>query len=297
MGCLPRGGSTWLAEILGSLPEYEMIWEPFHVGWSPQAKRHGFRTFNYIPGRQFSDRQREYVSALLRGHLVTAGHLGPTAGVDDILSVAQASNFVLKCTDAMMMIHLLYREQPMPTVLMIRHPCAVVASQLAHGAWEQVHPENQNVQRDVARILENRPEWKSTWAACSTQEEVLAFIWACQVAIPLRQPEVCQWHVMTYERLVRNSRGEIERLFSYLDREPSSSVYDHIEKPSATTRGDSNVVKGGDPLRTWRRRLDSEQVDQILSVVHEIGVSFYSNDLRPNMEGIKSFVYNDQDSS
>ncbi|CAN0446138.1 unnamed protein product, partial [Laminaria digitata] len=48
----------------------------------------------------------------------------------------------------------------------------------------------------------------------------------------------------------------------------------HAE-PSATTRTDSNVARGGDPNRSWQHRLDSAQVDRILAIMENLGIDFY----------------------
>lgn len=213
-----------------------------------------------------------------------AGYLGPEGDLQRLRTVACASNYVLKCTDAQMILHHLYRSFPTNTVLSLRHPCAVVSSQLAHGGWSEVKKESVPVSRDISRILDSYPEWKPIWSSCETQEETLAFIWGCQVLIPLNQPERQFWHVLTYEDLVREPRPEIERLFDYLDQNVPSSIWRRLDQPSVTARKGSNVTKDKDPLQTWKRRLGHEQADRILQVVHEMGVHFYDETLRPNRE-------------
>jgi hypothetical protein len=195
--------------------------------------------------------------------------------------MAQARTLVFKCTNANLMLHQLGDLLSLDVVVLLRHPCAVVASQLTHGAWEDVTKENPDVVEDMGRVLRKFPKWKSTWSACTTQEEVLAFIWGVRTAIPLRHSESSSWLVTTYEDLVEAPKTELPRIFEHVDQVPPKQVWDQLGASSATTQKDSNVVQGKSPLTTWQRRLSDGQVSQILSIVHDMGITVYSEDLRP----------------
>ena len=45
----PRGGTTWLAELIKLLPETAMLWEPLAVANVKQFKSLGFQWRQYIP--------------------------------------------------------------------------------------------------------------------------------------------------------------------------------------------------------------------------------------------------------
>jgi hypothetical protein len=57
LACQPRGGSTWLAEILAHLPRHKVIWEPFHPGLNHLAERNGLRSINYLTADTISTTQ------------------------------------------------------------------------------------------------------------------------------------------------------------------------------------------------------------------------------------------------
>ena len=288
--CHPRGGSTWLAETLLTIPGSEMVWEPFNPQWNPSCVKAGFTWHNYISGSGLTKDQAAFTEALLKGHKVRLGHFGPLGSLERIISMALARQLLFKCTNACMMVRELREVVSLKTILLLRHPCAIVASQLSHGSWEDVDKSNSDVQADVGRVLDDYPEWRNVWNGISSQAGVLAFIWGMRTTIALEHAKESEWCVTEYESLVRSPSNEIARIFRYLDRPVPERIQEHLDTPSATTRADSNVVQGGDPLKTWRTRLTQEQVDQILKVVHRMGIDFYSSQLTPHEERLTSWT-------
>ena len=45
----PRGGSTWLTEIIKSIPNTAIIWEPLHLKYIHQLRELNFGWRQYIP--------------------------------------------------------------------------------------------------------------------------------------------------------------------------------------------------------------------------------------------------------
>ena len=51
-----------------------------------------------------------------------------------------------------------------------------------------------------------------------------------------------------------------------------------ISIPSATTVSSTSK---GEQLSKWKRKLTPDQIDRTLDVVHDVGVTGYTNDLHP----------------
>jgi len=281
LACHPRGGSTWLGETLLALPRSTLVWEPFNPKWNPACLEAGFSWHNYWPSG-LTDQQSEFARSVLRGHRIRTGHFGPLGNsCNRLLAMARARILMFKCTNANLMLHHLDDIVPSEVVVLLRHPCAVVSSQLAHGKWRDVTKDNPDVVEDVGRVIQDHPRWRSTWAACTTQEEVLAFIWGMRTALPLTRSKRSRWCVITYEGLVEQPDVEVDRLFEDLDHSPPKEIWNRIATPSTMTQSESNVATGKNPLETWTRRLSQGQVEQILDVVHDMGIHAYTEKLRP----------------
>jgi len=290
LACQPRGGSTWLAETLRALPDYEMIWEPFNPQWNPSCIEAGFTWHNYISDGGLTSPQSSFVEELLNGFKVYLGHFGGNGSLGCITSMAYNRHLIFKCTNACMMVSNLRDVVPLKTVMLLRHPCAVVASQLSHGSWKGVNKENPSVKRDVEKVLEDYPDWRPIWNEISTQEEVLAFIWGMRTHVPLRQPDRAEWCITTYESLVRDRTDELKRIFEYLERPMVDQVTNKLDSPSSTTQSDSNVAEGRDPLKTWKHRLDREQVRRVLTVTRQMGIEFYTEELTPHERRLSAWI-------
>jgi hypothetical protein len=291
LACHPRGGSTWLAEILSHLPHHRIVWEPFHPGNNHLAGQSNLHPINHLTNSTISSVQEQYVTDVLKGDAMCTGFLfGNPPSLQDCVATVTAPALIFKCTCANLMLPLLYQMVPLPTIVLLRHPCAVVSSQLNHPAWDAFNPCGETVQSTLSSLLDDRPEWTPVWESLSTTEEYLAFLWGARTALPLQASYTSDWCLVTYEHLVSDASATVHRIFEYLEAPVPPAALEQIDVPSTTTEPDSNVVRDGSPLRTWQRRLSDAQVDRILSTVHRMGVHFYDRSLDPDMSVLSSYI-------
>ena len=66
----PRSGSTWLMEILRSVPGYSSVMEPLHIQWFPEIEELGIkpRTYKEI-GTNWKEGER-YFARLFNGEVI-----------------------------------------------------------------------------------------------------------------------------------------------------------------------------------------------------------------------------------
>lgn len=280
-----RGGSTWLAEIVASLPKRIMLWEPLHLKNNPDCMNHGFTWQNYVRPGEGAAEKRSYLARLFRGQelstrTLTSLHLRAA-------HFAKHQGYVVKFVNANMMLYWMLQQFPLRTVLMVRHPCAVVASQLSHGAWKELTKEQCTI---PSSLIEDYPHFGDVFARISEPEEVLAFEWAIQTYVPLSHPEPHPWFITTYEALVERGREEVDRLFAYLDEEVPAAAYARLGVASATTAKKSNIARGKNPLTGWRERLTAKQVDNVLSVCRGMGIDYYSDELLPDYARLPGYA-------
>lgn len=275
--CPGRSGSTWLAEIVSSLSGYLVLWEPLHLGNNPSCKKAGFAWQNYCSHTGSDEAQRNYLRKVYTGRdlstrTLTSLHFNPI----DLLNIR---GYVVKHVNANMILHQIMEWFPVRAVLMIRHPCAVVSSQLKHGGWAHITKENITVPDGMFTDL---PHLEQVLSGLETLEELLAFEWAIQSYIPLSQPTPHPWYLTTYERLVMGGEQEVERIFEYFGEPAPASAKSDLEKPSATAGEKSHVKQGKNRLTGWTSQLNKDQVNQILETVHAVGVKCYNDSLTPD---------------
>jgi hypothetical protein len=276
----PRGGSTWLAEIIGTLPGYPILWEPLHLNGNPECKEYGFSWQTFVPSGAQEPIKRDYLCQVLTGVNPTQLTYHPLFQLTQYLPFR---GFVVKFTNANLLLPWLLHQFPLRTILMIRHPCAVVSSQMRHWAWDGF---TENTVVFPKNIIREYPHLEDVFYRIGSREEALAFEWALQTLVPLTQPLPHPWCLVSYERLIEEGPHEIDRLFEFLGFSVPEEAYKQLEVPSVTTQTGSNIAKGNDALSGWRERLTTEQVDSILSIVRQVGVDFYDEALTPNYVGL-----------
>ncbi len=276
VACTGRGGSTWLAQLIASAPGHHILWEQLHWKSNPEAEDAGFGTPTYIPrGAEAPDR-RAFVRAILSGQ--TLPHAINSARYFRPYDLVRLRAYVAKFVTTNMMLPWMVDTFGTRAVFMVRHPCAVVSSQLVHGEWDEVGPAF--CRHEL--LFDERPHLRALHERLDTREGILAFNWAVQNLVPLSAPSPQPWLTTTYEDLVADGIREAERIFDYLAVPVPSDVRDKLHTPSATTVEGSNVAKGKSRLTGWRERLSAPQVERILSVVHDAGITAYSDALMPD---------------
>jgi hypothetical protein len=275
-----RGGSTWLAEILAAPPGRVIVWEPLHLETNPHCRAHGFDWNTYLRAGAEDPVKQAYLGRILTGaalcsHLVSWPHV-------DAARLLHCRGLVVKFTNANLLLHWMLERFPVRAVLLLRHPCAVVSSQLRHGAWSHVGPHNLTV---PAALAADYPHLAALRAALATREEALAFEWAMQTVVPLSQPRPHRWYLAIYERLVADGPAELGRVFAFLGEPVRAEALRRLGTPSATAPADTNSTRGAERLDDWRRHLSTEQARRVLAVVREAGIDFY--DERPTPDESK----------
>jgi len=170
--------------------------------------------------------------------------------------------YIVKFVNANMLLPWICKKFPVRTVFMIRHPCAVVSSQLRSGAWQHINKNNFTLAKGIFLQF---PILEPIFDRISTSTELFAFQWVMETIVPLtfNHPG---WFMTVYEKLMTDS-GEIEKMFSYLNEKIPAKLYKRIRNPSVTAKMDSPIVDTNKQLMLWKEHLSECQVDEILSAV------------------------------
>lgn len=280
----PRGGSTWLAELIGTLPGYPMLWEPLHIRRNPEAAECGFDWETYLHPDDEDERKLDYLLGVLKGaHLST--RLARPSGFR-IRDAVRFRGYVVKFVRGNMILPWLLRRIPLRTVLIIRHPCAVVLSQMRHSSWANFDRNNITVPAGIERHFPHVPDVASRVVS---KAQALAFQWSLQTLVPL-SAAIDTLYLTSYERMVEEGPDESRRIFSYLNEPMPRQVNNRLRKPSKTTQTGSHVADGKNPLTFWRSKLSSREIEEILDIVHRMGIEFYTEELHPENQILSNFL-------
>jgi hypothetical protein len=152
----------------------------------------------------------------------------------------------------------------MPIILMLRHPCAVVASRLALG-WRDNLSETMEQQELVEDFL--LPMEAEIRAAKDDFERHL-FLWCIDNYVPLKQFGLQDVHLTFYENLLTRPEAELQSLFTFLGEDFDDRVYRRMRRPSPLSR--RNATRPS--LEGWRTRVSAHQLERTMEILGLFGL-------------------------
>lgn len=300
----PRSGSTWLAEILNHIPKSIILNEPLwrgHLqthgvmpgkeeGKVEETKKLNFYYYQPIPEEARWPDAEAFFDKLFRGGVCKIG----LYKLNEFAKLANAEVFLVKFCYAHLLFHWLIGRYPIRPVVLIRHPCAVVASQLQHYSWNTfkkapffklAHFLHNNYYLQYEEILKNT----------HTPEGVLAALWAINIKA-IQQPHLHnkEWLTIAYEKLYLQSEKELGRLFAWLQYPIPPPLQECIYQPSISTSiASRKLLMNQDPYKhlvQWKESLNKRQISNIMHVVADFGIKYYTSDnLEPDYDSLSTF--------
>ena len=298
----PRSGTTWLMEILATLPRYTNIFEPLNPIWCPNSFEVGFRSRTYIQPDTNWPEGEEYLRKTFTGQIANIP-------VKESLIISLLAGFSIKNTmrrllgdklivKSVNMNRLLpwisEKFQLRGIVFIIRHPCAVVVSQLktglcgyrpSHPPYIDVFPTRKEILDEASKINGFEPELFDMLKKIKTREEILAASWCLDNYVPLSHKKPHPWLFVVYENLVKDGENEISRLFNEIgEQKIPKTAFHNLKKPSMVIiKEEEKLIKNPiEQLSKWKKTLSEKQIESILKIVSEFGLDFYSNELEPD---------------
>ncbi len=275
----PRGGSTWLYEILSRIENVAGLWEPLHIGKVSQFKKLGFDWRYYISEDDCFPEARAAFKRLFEGGVREPYILHRTT----FRELREAEHLLTKFCRATQLLPWLTREFEFSNkpVHLVRHPCAIVASQLRYGAWDSVNP------YFTEKAILSHPLMtlhSDVLSRVDNIESRLAAIWAMNNSVALNHPQRKErWITISYEDMVTRPSDTLELILRDWGLSLNYSIDEIVGMPSKTTL-DSSPIKSGNAqkqLYYWQSLLTDKQIHNILDTVTAFGIDFYGDDVAP----------------
>jgi hypothetical protein len=262
-----RSGTTWVAEVINHRNDYRLVFEPFHPGRVGICA--GFRRKQYL---RPDDRREEYLGPARK---VLTGRLRST-WTDRFNKKFVARRRLIKDIRANLLLGWMRAHFPgMPIILLLRHPCAVVASRLDLG-WRDNLSETMEQRELVEDFL--LPMEAEIRAARDAFERHL-FLWCIDNYVPLKQFGPQDVHLTFYERLLARPEAELQSLFTFLGEDLDDRVYRRLRRPSPL----SGKKEPGPSTEGWRTRVSAHQLERSMEILGLFGLdSLYGEGAMPD---------------
>ena len=196
-GC-PRSGTTWVAEVLSSLPAASILYEPLYLRAEPILQELGLRWRTYIAPEEDRPEIESYMRDVLSGRVLNPWTLSRA----DKNKVAGTQIWVVKFVRANLLLEWLVPQFPiMPPLVIIRHPCAVVSSQLRMGSWNHVA-----APVECPEFFSRYPQFAPVRDRLKYLDEFLALAWCLDYYTIIKIPLPSPWLLVPYEELVKEPR-------------------------------------------------------------------------------------------
>lgn len=264
----PRSGTTWAAQAVSAIPGSAVLFEPLNITRVPDARRAGFSWRTYVrPGTQWDEGER-LLEKIMRGRV-----LNPWT-VQELRRPRRVRTWIVKFIEANRMLPWLTERFPVRSpLLLVRHPCAVIASQLAARWVGHVEDHDPELEKDF-------PQVRAVLDAVESPLEHRAARWAIDLLVPLSYQKPHPWITLPYEWLALR-KDALDPAFDRWNLERPVGLSERMDQLSSTVlRSKSETY--GNPVTNWTATLKRDDVRSILSVTHALGVDLYGDDPEPD---------------
>jgi sulfotransferase family protein len=298
----PRSGTTWLMNILETIPEYKTIFEPLNKKYYPE----NLTLWKNQPYLYF-DVQNEVIknqlNQLFLGTKASKIPYHDSYSPLDYISRLKKKKLIIKSIEGCRLVPWLsnafnFREM----FIIIRHPCATIRSQVENKiGWfftpdykEDINVLKLKLLEDIENIseLDNKEFLFNKIKKINSIKEIIAVSWCLDVYLPIKYFNKKSWNIISYEQLFLNPMEKVEKIFSILDEKPNEKVYEKINKVTRTGQFIQSKNKF-DPkiqLSKWKEKLNENDISKIMTIVQDwFGLDLY-NDFFPSEESLRYFI-------
>lgn len=308
-----RGGTTWVLDVIAKSNDLNPIFEPLLPNVIPGANQYANRYLppNYSDERLediFNKILLQEMHGLWINYRIQSDRLVPQFSTGRVISEArivsrrirklfynylkfrpkQGQAAIVKCIRANLLLGWISSNISCPVALIVRHPGAVIESKMRLDAiakeaglivgaddWDPYvvlnhYLSDELLRRDYLDQYLDQLNWDTL-----TPIEANTVIWCIENMVPLRQSNIDNIHVCSYEHLVMNKNDVWESLISHLglDNVPGEDV---LNTPSQQSSADFiNHQEKNSRLGRWMSRFSKKDLDSMDRILHIFDVEVY----------------------
>ncbi|MCA9045525.1 MAG: hypothetical protein KDA69_14460 [Planctomycetaceae bacterium] len=270
-----RSGTTWLQEVVATLPGAVTSFEPLHVDVVGPAREAGFHKLSYRGPTATDEQGLRYLEGVLSGR---EWH-GYTAQFNTIAGCLAPKNLVVKFIHANGLIDWMSRQLPIRRPLVVvRHPAAVNASVLTKR-WDLSDLKSTLLQSELVAAS---PDLQLYINNLNTPLEQLTARWCLENAILFKAGSGRRFDLVTYESLVLGGPAALIEMFENWNTEPPVGIAKAHSRDSWMTAENASYNSAQQRLAKWKSQITPQQTTDIVRVIRDFGIDFYSESTVPN---------------
>jgi hypothetical protein len=297
-----RSGTTWILDALAEVNDLRPVFEPLHPAVSKIGDRYAYRTLTSddaepelerfltdvingrrhtlwtqyrLPGDRLMPHWRHVrtLAAAKREWRRWRKFLGERS---TLATSARRTVPLVKCIRANLMLPWLVERCACPAVLVLRHPGAVVESQLRLGqgdAWDP-EPVLERYRHDQRLHEQTGNRYRRLLTSPLARVEALTLAWVIENQWPVERAPSTGATVALYERL--RGAGDLEWLRIVralgLARVPTDAL---LARPSQQASRDTKSATTQSAAPRWQQSLTTGQLKSIQRILDETGFDLY----------------------
>ncbi len=276
---VPRSGTTWLSEMLVKQPGYKLLSEPLYLRGPVKHQDLNLEWRTHIHPEEEREDVEKYIRRALSGRIPGHYLLTSTTLLGRVIEFFRSQKNIVKFVRASRMLGwILNKFEVRGIVLLLRHPCAVVASQIQYDEdWRDSTPPNSSdIREGFGGRLPDRfiNRYEKILCSLSSREEYLAAMWCIDNILSLKNLNSDNVVIAKYENLVLKNKKELRRIFDFLSF--SSQIVRNIKSDNpSVTKSDSYTEEKMRQISKWEHFLSDDQADRIMKVVKDFGIDIY----------------------
>lgn len=270
----PRGGTTWLKEVICHNQNLFDLWEPLHPKILSEYARTQIDYFPYfLPEKNKNDLLLKYFSDITQGKYISEKLLQQNERFKDY---NRCNTILIKFCRLSPLLPWVRAHFPELKILHVhRHPLAVISSQMRHGAWNLKDAyDGYPVERlNNSFFPQFFKQFEDVLNSVKTPEEYLAVNYALNILPISFGFEHENIHMIKYETILSNPEKEMIKIFDFFNLKTPDNLKSIVAKPSATTKSGSAILSGENfnENKSYLKYLDNDQIERILNILAKFG--------------------------
>ena len=271
----PRGGSTWLAELIHESPKTALVWEPLALQKNSVFKKLDFDYRQHIPADAIWPEAKKQFDLIFSGKSLDFH----TSRRNTFADYLRAKQLIIKvCRGSALLPWIVsnydFKYQP---VYMLRHPFAVAASQMQQGGWDYEFTKFEIASSPFNEIYKEHEEFLNS---LTLKEEALVATWCISNKVSIDSINRDKYTTIFYEELLLKPAKILDKIYSSWGEEVPDSIYKKINIPSATTA--TKLKSRHEQLKKWQSYFTFNQILSLKKVLEYFNISAYDDHHLPS---------------
>ena len=293
-----RSGTTWVLDSLATANSMRTLFEPLHPIGVREAAQFAYQ---YVDKYDTNNDLKRFMGTVFSGEMSSIWanyrirpdrfnifryglrkpyfHLKKFYRHYNKYSLEGNNGLIVKVIRANLMLPWICEHFDVRAVLIIRHPCAVVASiiELPEADW--------SAEKAIARYRNNpnivnliRDKFGVDIKMSMTSSATLAAVWCIENMLPIEWAGESHYEIVSYEDLLMDKGTEWKQLVTYLGLKnvPEASLRESPSQQVSREMRDKNITS--QHIDKWKQKLNDQALLDISAMLNKFGCRYYSVD-------------------